>query len=134
MGIERLNPPELHATPGYHHVTVVPAGRQALLAGQCPLDRDGAVVGIDDPLTQVDQIVGNTMVALGAVGAGPDQVIRTVIYVVSDQNAVLSTVWQRFVASALGPAFTTASTLVGVAQLGFRGQLVELDVTATIPA
>jgi hypothetical protein len=30
-------------------------------------------------------------------------------------------------------AFTTASTVLGVAQLGVPGQLVELDVTAALP-
>jgi enamine deaminase RidA (YjgF/YER057c/UK114 family) len=32
----------------------------------------------------------------------------------------------------LAPAFTSASTLLGVAQLGFPGQLVEIDVTAAL--
>jgi hypothetical protein len=36
-------------------------------------------------------------------------------------------------ASALAPAFTTASTLLGVTQLGFTGQLVEIDLTAALP-
>ena len=65
--------------------------------------------------------------------AGPEHVVRTVIYVVSDDNTVLGDVWRRLRASPLGPAFTTASTLLGVAKLGFTGQLVELDVTAALP-
>jgi hypothetical protein len=44
----------------------------------------------------------------------------------------LSQVWAQLNASALAPAFSTASTLLGVAQLGFPGQLVELDVTAAL--
>lgn len=132
MSIERLNPPALHQTPGYHHVTVVEAGRMAYLAGQCPLNADGDVVGLDDVEAQVDQIVANTLHALEAIQAGPEQVVRTVIYVVSDQNAVLAKVWRRFTGSKIGPAFTSASTLVGVARLGFTGQLVELDVTAAL--
>jgi enamine deaminase RidA (YjgF/YER057c/UK114 family) len=55
------------------------------------------------------------------------------IRVVSDDNAVLGGVWRRFQDSNLGAAFTTASTLLGVAQLGFTGQLVELDLTAALP-
>jgi hypothetical protein len=35
--ITRHNPTQLHNPPGYHHVTVVEAGRLAFLAGQCPL-------------------------------------------------------------------------------------------------
>jgi enamine deaminase RidA (YjgF/YER057c/UK114 family) len=133
MGITRLNPEGLHETPGYHHVTVVEAGRLAFLAGQCPLDRDGELVGRDDIEAQVDQVVANTSDALRAVKTGPEQVVRTVIYVVSDDTAVLAAVWRRLQDSEIAPAFTTASTLLGVARLGFTGQLVELDVTAALP-
>ncbi|MDX6241602.1 MAG: hypothetical protein QOG10_6426, partial [Kribbellaceae bacterium] len=59
-------------------------------------------------------------------------VVRTVIYVVSSVRDELSVVWDRLNASPLAPAFSTASTLLGVAQLGFTGQLVELDVTAAL--
>lgn len=129
--ITRINPPELHQTPGYAHVTIVEAGRTAHLAGQCPLDASGKVVeGLD---AQVDQVIANAMTALDAVGAKPDQVVRSVIYVVSSQTPVLAAVWTRLNASPLAPAFTTASTLLGVAQLGFTGQLVELDLTAALP-
>ncbi|MEQ4305198.1 RidA family protein [Plantactinospora sp. B6F1] len=133
MTISRSNPESLHVTPGYHHVTVVSAGRTAHLAGQCPLDAAGVLVGPGDFGAQVDQIVANTLVALGSVGTGPEQVVRTVIYVVTADREVLAEVWRRFQASQLASAFTTASTLLGVAQLGYPGQLVELDVTAALP-
>ncbi|MFB9238720.1 RidA family protein [Plantactinospora siamensis] len=133
MTITRSNPDGLHATPGYHHVTVVSAGRTAHLAGQCPLDPAGGLVGPDDLGRQVDQVVANTLVALGSVGAGPEQVIRTVIYVASADRSDLADVWQRLTSSPLAAAFGTASTLVGVTQLGYPGQLVELDVTAALP-
>jgi enamine deaminase RidA (YjgF/YER057c/UK114 family) len=130
--ITRLNPERLHDTPGYHHVTVVEAGRTAYLAGQCPLDRSGAVVGDGDLLAQVDQVAENALTALTAAGAKPEQVVKSVIYVVSNDRALLARVWQRFTGSAIGPAFATASTLLGVAQLGFPGQLVELDLIAAL--
>lgn len=57
MRVQRLNPDGLHATPGYHHITVVEAGRTAYLAGQCPLDEHGALVGDGDLPAQVDQVV-----------------------------------------------------------------------------
>ena len=130
--IERLNPPGLHATPGYHHVTVVSAGRTAHLAGQCPLDADGLLVGDGDLARQVDQVVANTLVALAAVGVGPGDVVRTQILVASDDRDDLAATWTQLRASPLADAFTTASTLVGVARLGYPGQLVELDVTAAL--
>jgi enamine deaminase RidA (YjgF/YER057c/UK114 family) len=131
--ITRHNPDGLHDTPGYHHVTIVEAGRTAYLAGQCPLDPTGAVVGADDLLAQTDQVVANSLAALAAAGATPEDVVRSVIYVRTDATPVLGKVWARLTASALGPAFTTASTLLGVSQLGFAGQLVEVDLTAALP-
>jgi enamine deaminase RidA (YjgF/YER057c/UK114 family) len=131
--IVRLNPETLHETPGYHHVTIVQRGRTAFLAGQCPLDRAGALVGAGDMIAQVDQVIANALAALAAAGARPLDVVRSVIYVVSDETPVLGRVWQQLTQSELGPAFGSASTLLGVAQLGFSGQLVELDLTAALP-
>jgi enamine deaminase RidA (YjgF/YER057c/UK114 family) len=130
--MKKLNPEGVHETPGYHHVTIVEAGRMAFLAGQCPLDRDGMLVGAGDHLAQADQIAANALTVLAAAGAKPADVVRSVIYVVSDENQVLGAVWRRFGESPLGPAFSTASTLLGVAALGFSGQLVELDLTAAL--
>jgi len=130
--ITRVNPVELHEPPGYHHITVVEAGRMAFLAGQCPIGRDGALVGAGDLAAQIDQVVANAHIALAAVDAGPSDVTRSHIYVVTDDAAVLHAAWNRLRASAIGLAFTTASTLLGVSQLGFIGQLIEVDLTAAL--
>jgi enamine deaminase RidA (YjgF/YER057c/UK114 family) len=92
--ITRHNPTQLHNPPGYHHVTVVESGRLAFLAGQCPLDAFGALVGAGDIDLQIDQVAANAAAVLAAVGARPDQVVRSVIYVVSDDNSVLP-VWRQ---------------------------------------
>jgi enamine deaminase RidA (YjgF/YER057c/UK114 family) len=131
--ISRINPEQLHETPGYHHITVVETGRTAHLAGQCPLDQDGSLVGAGSLDAQADQVVVNALAALAAVKAQPQHVVRSVIYVRSDDREDLSLVWHRLTTSALGPAFTSASTLLGVAQLGFAGQLVEVDLTVALP-
>jgi enamine deaminase RidA (YjgF/YER057c/UK114 family) len=130
--ITRVNPRRLHTPPGYHHITVVEAGRTAFLAGQCPLDTSGTLVGDGDLNAQIDQVAANAMTALTAVGAQPSQVVRTVIYVVSDDRSVLSAAWDRLTHTPIAAAFTTASTLLGVTQLGFPGQLVEVDLTAAL--
>jgi enamine deaminase RidA (YjgF/YER057c/UK114 family) len=130
--IARINPEQLHETPGYHHITVVEAGRTAYLAGQCPLDRNGLLVGSGSVEVQVGQVVVNALAALGAVNAQPQHVVRSVIYVRSDDRDVLGITWRLLTASALGAAFTSASTLLGVAQLGFAGQLVEVDLTVAL--
>ena len=131
--VQRINPEGLHVPPGYHHVTVVAAGRTAYLAGQCPIGPDGVLVGAGDLDAQVDQTVANALIALAAAGAGPGDVMRSVVYVVSPDRDVLGAVWSRLARSPLAPAFSTASTLLGVASLGFSGQLVEIDLTAALP-
>jgi enamine deaminase RidA (YjgF/YER057c/UK114 family) len=127
--LERSNPPELHQPDGYSHITVSPAGRMIHFAGQCPLDIDDHIVG-DDFLTQTDQVIANCMAVLAAAGVKPDAVVRSLVYVVSSDSADLSAVWRRLMDSPLAPAFTTASTLLGVTVLGYRDQLVEVDLTA----
>lgn len=131
--ITRINPPTLHDNPGYHHVTIVEAGRTAYLAGQCPLDRAGNLVGAGDLNAQVDQVAANAAAALAAIDAGPEHVVRSVIYVVSNDSVVLGDVWRRLTGSVIGAALSTASTLLGVAQLGYVGQLVEVDLTVSLP-
>jgi enamine deaminase RidA (YjgF/YER057c/UK114 family) len=129
--ITRTNPDGLHPTPGYHHVTTVQADTLIYLAGQCPLTPSGGLA--DGGLTgQTAQVIDNILTALAAAGAGPDDVVRTVIYVNSADRDELATVWTKLNESSLAPAFKSASTLLGVAQLGFVGQLVEIDVTAAL--
>lgn len=131
--IERINPPTVHGTAGYSHVTISHAGRLAHLAGQCPLDRSGTVVGEPgDHAAQTAQVIDNCLAVLEAAGAVPADVVRSVIYVVSPDSHVLGAVWRQLMASPLAPAFSTASTLLGVASLGYAGQLIEIDLTAEL--
>ena len=129
--IERTNPAGLHPTPGYHHVTTVQADTLIYLAGQCPLQPSGDLAdgGLEG---QTEQVIRNILTGLGSAGASPEDVVRTVIYVASSVREELGAVWTQLNASPLAPAFTSASTLLGVAQLGFPGQLVEIDVTAAL--
>jgi enamine deaminase RidA (YjgF/YER057c/UK114 family) len=132
--IDRRNPAGLHAPPGYHHVTVVQPGVTIHLAGQCPLDSEGLLVGEGDVVAQAQQVARNIEQALASAGATAADVVRTVIYVASSDRTDLSEVWTALTSSAVADAFTSAATLLGVAQLGFAGQLVEVDATAALPA
>jgi enamine deaminase RidA (YjgF/YER057c/UK114 family) len=126
----KFNPATVHEPAGYSHVTITTEGRLAHLAGQCPLDLAGTVVGEPGDFdAQTDQVIAN---CLAAAGAQPADVVRSIIYVVSPDSAVLAAVWQRLNDSRLAPAFTTASTLLGVSSLGYRGQLIEIDLTAAL--
>ena len=113
-------------------MTVADATRIVFLAGQCPLDERGQLVGTGDLGMQVEQVIRNIVTALSCVGATPDDVVRTVIYVVSSDRNDLSFVWSMLQNSDIATALSTASTLLGVFQLGYTGQLVEIDVTAIL--
>ena len=128
-----VNPEGLHPTSGYAHLTIVEAGHTAHLAGLCPLDADEQVVGLGDLGAQIDQVVANALAILSAADATPQDVVRSVIYVVSADSAVLASAWDRLNASQLALAFATASTLLGVTALGYTGQLIEIDLTASLP-
>ena len=67
--IEKFNPAGVHEPPGYSHVTITSAGRLAHLAGQCPLDVTGKVVGPGDYAAQTDQVIANCLAVLAAAGA-----------------------------------------------------------------
>ncbi|SDD98179.1 RidA family protein [Glycomyces harbinensis] len=124
----------LHPTGGYEHVTIVEAGRTAYLAGQCPVDADENVVGVGDLEAQIEQTAANCLAALKAAGARPEDVVRSIVYVVSSDSKVVGGAWHRFFEHReLGPAFNAASTVVGVTTLGYAGQLVEVDLTARLP-
>ena len=128
-----MNSDSLHPTAGYHHVTLVESERLVFMAGQMPVDQSGQhIVGGGDLDAQVDQTVLNTERALAVAGASPEEVVRSVVYVVSTDPADLARAWHRFADSPIGAAFTSASTLLGVAGLGYAGQLVELELTASV--
>jgi enamine deaminase RidA (YjgF/YER057c/UK114 family) len=131
--LERSNPAGLNQPPGYHHVTVAQPGVTVHLAGQCPLDADGALVGPGDLAAQSEQVARNIEFALASVGATPSDEVRAVIYVASHDRESLSDVWSSLTSSVAAAAFVGAATLLGVAQLGYPGQLVEVDVTAVLP-
>ncbi|MFC8359236.1 RidA family protein [Streptomyces griseorubiginosus] len=131
--IQRVTTPALFPPPTYSHVSVVEAGTKlAFLAGSVPLDGQGNLVGEGDPARQAEQVIANLREQLRSVGSGLEHVLTTDVYVVSSEPAVLSTVWEVVEASGLssGPH---SSTLIGVACLGYTGQLVEITATAVVP-
>ncbi|MFI5815615.1 RidA family protein [Streptomyces sp. NPDC051643] len=131
--LQRVTVPSLFAPPVYSHASVVEAGTKlAFLAGAVPLDADGETVGVGDPVRQTVQVLANLDEQLRAVGSDMAHVVSTDVYVVASEPAVLSAVWAVVEASGLsiGPH---ASTLLGVACLGYTGQLVEITATAVVP-
>ena len=129
--IERRVSPDLFPPPGYSHAVVSGPGSTVWTAGGVPLDADGALVGAGDVRVQAAQVLANLTAALAVGGAAPSDVVRTTVFVVTTDRADLGAVWEVVQASPYAPA---ASTLLGVALLGYAGQLVEIEATAVFGA
>ena len=130
--ITRINPDQLHRPPGYHHVTVVHSDRMAYLAGQCPLDRQGDLVGPGDLVAQIDQVIANVVQALSAVGARPDDVVRSVIYVTSNDVVELGAAWYRLTGSVDRARLHVCQHPARRCATRLPGQLVEVELTAAL--
>jgi enamine deaminase RidA (YjgF/YER057c/UK114 family) len=126
--IERRIAPELFPPPAYSHVAVA-SGRLVFTAGAVPLDAEGKLVGAGDARAQARQVIENLLVQLREGGAVADDVTKTTVYVVASEPAPLSEVWEVVRDSPLAGA---PSTLLGVAALGYEGQLVEIEAIAVV--
>lgn len=128
MSHQLISPPSLTDAAPYAYAARVAPGQLVFTAGACPLDEAGGVTPAGDLVGQCHQAVANLKVVLEAAGAGFADVVKTVIYVASDQRADLS--------AAIIPHFVPQppSTLLGVSVLGYAGQLVEVEAVAAIPA
>ena len=133
MTIERGNVPGLAEPPGYAHFAAVSNARLVFLAGQVPLDERGELVGPGDHLAQARQCLANLAATLRRVGATARDAVRTSVYVVASEQRQMGEVWRAILESDLGDVVRTAATLVGVARLGYDGQLVEIEVTVALP-
>jgi enamine deaminase RidA (YjgF/YER057c/UK114 family) len=133
MTIERGNVPGLSEPPGYAHFAKVSERRLVFLAGQVPLDERGELVGAGDLTAQTRQCLANLAATLAAVGASPADAVRTTVYVVASRQEEMGAAWRLILDSDVGDVVRTAATLVGVARLGYQGQLVEIEVTVAVP-
>jgi enamine deaminase RidA (YjgF/YER057c/UK114 family) len=129
----RLNPPTIHAPPGYSHVVEVTGpGRIVYFAGQVGLDKSGAVAGKPgDFEAQAVQAFENLKAVLEAVGAGFEHLVKINNYMI-DIGRNLPTfreVRNRYLPASAAPASTT----IGVPGLAIPGLLFEIEAVAMLP-
>jgi enamine deaminase RidA (YjgF/YER057c/UK114 family) len=126
--VERRDAEGLAAPPGYSHVAVANGAMLVFTAGAVPIDADGELVGPGDIESQTEQVLANLLRQLEAGGAAPDDVVKTTVYVASDHDDMIR-VWEIVQRS---PIASAPSTLLGVALLGYTGQLVEIEAVAVV--
>lgn len=126
-----INPPGLSAPRGYTHEVDVPGGtRLVVISGQVALDSAGKIVGAGSMTAQATQVFENLRVALAAVGATFNDVIKLNSYVTSmAQASAFRDVRDKYVNSAAPPA----STLIEVRRLFREEFLVEVEAMVALP-
>lgn len=112
----------LAATPLYRYADVV--GAELFVAGQVPLDAAGDLVGISDPAIQTRQCLDNLRRLVETHEFSLGDIRHLTLYVVGEHQNLLdawdamTTWWNQEVPPA---------TLLGVNNLGYSTQLVEID-------
>lgn len=114
----------LARTPKYLYTRRV--GNQLFVAGQVPRNADGELVGPGDARAQAAQCLKNLELLLSVHGFALADVRRLVVYV-AGEHAHLLAAWN--VVTAWFSDQVPPATLLGVARLGYEGQLVEIDAT-----
>ena len=135
MTIRHLNPDGLFAMPGaFSQLVTADAGKLVFVAGQGAFDADMKLVGAGDYQAQAAQAFRNLRTALAGVGAGPEHVVASTMYV-KDLHPEALAAFARGMNEALDgrPFPPNASTLVGVQSLAYPEMLVEVSAIAVLP-
>jgi enamine deaminase RidA (YjgF/YER057c/UK114 family) len=129
--IELIRAPRLTDRVPYAYAAVAADVRRLIFtAGACPLDERGETVAVGDVPGQAEQVMANLRIALAAAGADLTDVVKTTVYVASHHRDDLVAAW-NVVSRHFGP-HDVPSTLLGVAVLGYRDQLVEVEAVAAL--
>ena len=133
MPIKRVNPAGLHEWPNLTQVAVTTDAAIVYVSGQGSFGPDGMVVGAGDHGAQFRTALANLLIALNAVGASWDDVLKVTYYVVDIGPRVLDQ-FAEALADVPGiradPAPT--ATVLGVAALAYPEMLVEVDAVAVV--
>jgi enamine deaminase RidA (YjgF/YER057c/UK114 family) len=127
-----INPDSLNKNPAFSNVVVVEGNLKTVhIGGQDALNASGEIVGKDDIVAQVEQILANVRAALAAGGARPEHIIKWNIYVVEGQPlqegfGAFQNAWPE----TPNPPAITMAFVSGLAHPDF---LVEMDAVAVVP-
>jgi enamine deaminase RidA (YjgF/YER057c/UK114 family) len=131
MPVPLLRPDRLFGGVPYAYASIARPGAVVYTAGACPLDENGATVGVGDIGAQARQAMANLAETLAQAGSALTEVLKTTVYVASSDRGDLVTAWE-VVRAAFGD-HDAPSTLLGVAVLGYADQLVEIEAVALVP-
>lgn len=113
--------------PSAPYAQVVRAGNLVFMSGAVGRDKDGRIAK-GNIQAQFAQALENTRIALAAVGAKPEDVVRITLYLIDmREKALLDKPREQF----FGPGWP-AAVAVGVTALASPDYLVEMDAIAVV--
>jgi 2-iminobutanoate/2-iminopropanoate deaminase len=126
-----INPPGLAQTPRFSQMVEITKGRTILISGQVAFDKDGNVVGKGDVRAQTTQVFENLKVALDAVGATFNDVVKLNSFLV-DMPVNLAAYRDVRTAYLVKNEHPPTSTTVGVSALVHPDLLVEVEAVVIL--
>ena len=129
QGVRYLNPATLSAPTGYSHIAEVTGGRTIYIAGQVAFDNSGKVVGKGDFAAQATQVFENLKLALAAVSATFENVVKVNTYV-TDMSHIQTL---REIRVKYYGKSAPASTLVEIGKLAHPDLMIEIEAIAVVP-
>lgn len=130
--VQYINPNGLPKNPAFTNVVSVTGPVKTIyIGGQDAVDISGAIVGKGDLKAQSEQILKNIQVALAAVGAQLEHVVKWNIYVVQGQPLQEGfAAFQRAWGNRPHPPAISVMFVAGLAHPDF---LAEMDAIAIVP-
>jgi enamine deaminase RidA (YjgF/YER057c/UK114 family) len=127
MTVTLIDAPGLPEIPIYRQVSVATGSRLIHVAGQVAWDGG-------DFATQVEQAYLNVGIALSAVGATFDDVVKLTAYVVDWQPALMPELLDGIARAAarLGVTIAAPASLFGIAALDVPEHRVEVEAVAVL--
>jgi len=133
MTIKHVQPPGLLEAEGFSQVVVGTGRRLAFIAGQGAYDAQFNLIGGGDHFAQTVQAFRNLATALDAVGAKPEQVVSSTMYIVGLTPETLERFTSAMSQALDGRRFPpNASSLIGVERLAHPDMLVEISAVALL--
>lgn len=109
--------------PLSHYTDAVRFGDTVYVSGLAPLDREGKLVGENDPVAQTECILAHLKLILDTVGASYADVLKVVVYVTDIHcRQAINTVRRKYFGAS-----RPASTLVEIRALAVPGMMVEIE-------
>ncbi len=137
MPRELVNPPSLHVGPEYTHAVIARGDTIVHFSGQVGIDPSWDGVSADVPIEADDlraqtlQAMSNVALALEAVGATWDDVVRRTIFTTRPHDWPII---MDAINEATGGSGHPAQSVVGVVGLALPELQVEIECTASIVA